>query len=208
MKSILAGTAALLCVAAQAQVAPAPKPVVKVGDVAIYAVKLIADRQATEDVVTITGVEGGRITARYARANRSPVETEAVYSDEWGSIVVGGSGARVEPAAQLLNFPLEVGKAWDIKYALQSPSGAKSRIELSNKVLSHEKVTTPAGEFDAYKIENSGWVNGVSWVGAFKIVQTVWYAPAVNRMVRAEFKEYRRDGNETLMELKSFTPAK
>lgn len=212
MNMLMRGAPALYCActvfAAQAQVAPAAKPVVKVGEVATYTVNLIADRQTTEDVVTVTGVEAGRIKARYARANRTPVETEAVYTDEWGSILVGSSGSRLDPASQALKFPLELGKAWEQKYDVLTSSGARSRVDASSKVLAYEKVATPAGEFDAFKVETSGWVNGVSWSGSFKLEGTLWYAPAVNRIVRSDYKEYRRGGVESVSQLKSFVPAK
>jgi hypothetical protein len=208
MKPLIIAAAALLALTVQAQVAPASKPVVKAGDVAVYTVKLVADRQTTEDSVTVTGVENGLIKARYARANRSPAETEAIYTDEWGSILVGSNGSRIDPPSQVLKFPLKVGDTWDQQYGVLVSNGARSRVDLGAKVVAHEKVSTPAGDFDAFKVETSGWVNGVSWTGSFKVVSTAWYAPAVNRIVRTEYKEYRRDGLESISELKSFTAAK
>ncbi len=69
---------------------------------------------------------------------------------------------------------------------------------------SFEKVRTPAGEFDAWKVQAKGWINGVSWQGSFPLTQTVWYAPTLNRIVRLELKEGRRGGADNLTELKSF----
>lgn len=194
---------------AQAQPAPSPasKPVVQVGEVARYAVKLVTEGQNTEDTVTVTSVADGQIKARYTRANRTPAETEVIYTDEWNPVLTG-VGSRLEPAAQTLKFPLQVGNAWDAKYAVQTANGAKSRVEMAGKVVGYEKVPTPAGEFDAFKVQSSGWVNGVSWNGSFKVQQTVWYAPSIGRLVRSEYKEFRRDGVDTVSELKSFSPGK
>lgn len=191
---------------AHAQTPAAPKPVVKVGDVAVYAVKL--GSLATEDTIAVTGVDAGQIKTRYSRANRTPAEMEAIYTDEWNALVSGSTGARFEPAPLTLQFPLEVGKTWESKVMASGATGSKSRVEMSGKVLASEKLKTPAGEFETYKIESTGWVNGVNWNGSFKLVQTYWYAPAISRFVRIESKEYRRDGLESVSELKSFTPAK
>ena len=191
--------------AAHAQAPDAPKPVVKVGEVAVYAVRL--GSQATEDTVAVTSVDAGQITTRFSRANRTPPESEAIYTEEWNPVLVGSSGTRFEPASRTLQFPLEVGKGWESKALASTPTGAKSRFEMTGKVVGSEKLKTPAGEFDTYKVENTGWVNGVSWNGSFKVVQTAWYAPAINRMVRFDYKEHRRDGLDTTSELKSFTPA-
>lgn len=68
-------------------------------------------------------------------------------------------------------------------------------------------MKTPAGEFDAFRIENKGYINGVSWPGGFAYLQVVWYAPSINRVLREKYKEMRPMGTDYVRELKSFTPA-
>ena len=205
---LLALASVLTCVTAGAQTASAPKPQIRSGDTAVYTVNLLADRQVTEDTFTVTSIDGGQVKVVHTRANRTPPEREAIYADDWSPLVSGGTGARFEPSSQSMSFPLEVGKAWETKYVVTAASGAKSRASMDNKVVGVERIRTPAGEFDTFKVVNEGWINGVSWNGSFRVSQTLWYAPAINWVVKSSFKEHRRDGAETISEMKSFTPGK
>jgi len=48
---------------------------------------------------------------------------------------------------------------------------------------------------------------GLSFQGGWAFQQKVWYAPALDRIVRTEYKEQRTLGAESVSELKSFKPA-
>ena len=48
-------------------------------------------------------------------------------------------------------------------------------------------------------------MNGVSFPGGWAIRQKVWYAPAIDRMVRVEFEELRTLGADNVSELKQFS---
>lgn len=61
---------------------------------------------------------------------------------------------------------------------------------LSGKVVTLEKVTVPAGSFDAYKIELRGSVRRLGFV-QYTILVDVWYAPSVKRVVK-QVRETRR----------------
>ena len=208
MKQILPSLLALLlATGAAAQTPTADKPQIRPGDKATYTVQLKADRKTVEDVIAVVAVEAGVVKTRHSRSDR-PGDLDGTYLDDWRQIVSGTTGNRLEPAGNGFKFPLQVGNEWTEKMVLTTPTGGKSRIDFDARVSGYEKVRTPAGEFDAFKVEHTGWVNGISWTGAFKVVQTTWYAPAVGRMVRTEFKEYRRDGADNVLELKAFEPGK
>ena len=208
MKHLILSALIVLPPALQAQQpVPAPKPMLKAGEVATYAVQLVADRRNVEDTLTVTEVAGGTVKVKYQRTGPEPKDAEALYTDEWNQVVSATSGSRIEPHTDSLKFPLEVGKSWEAKFVVSSPSGAKSRGSIDTKVASFEKVKTPAGEFDAYRVTSEGWINGVSWNGSFKRTMTQWYAPSVHRVVRTEWKEYRRGGDEGVSELKAFKAA-
>jgi hypothetical protein len=101
-----------------------------------------------------------------------------------------------------------VGESWKSSYLSESAT-AKSKGDIDFKVVAREKVKTPAGEFDAFRIESGGWVTGVSWSGSVRIAQVQWFAPAVGRVIKSEYKDYRGSQlwTDTASELKSFTPA-
>ncbi|HMP11075.1 hypothetical protein [Hydrogenophaga sp.] len=185
------------------------RPIFKVGDVTVYAINNRGDNTQSEETVTVVSVEEGLIKTKHVRPDRNPPELEGVFNLDLNSLVSGTSGAKFEPALEFYRFPLKVGDAWKARNEVVSLTGARSRSVLDVKVAAQEKVTTPGGEFDAFRIEVSGWINGVSWQGALRLTQTVWYAPAIGRMVKSDYKDFRNSSlnNSTLTELKSHKPA-
>ena len=131
------------------------------------------------------------------------VERYLVGSD-YRVLIVGDklvAAARREP-------PLVVGDGWKSSFVGEG-NNAKSKTDLEFKVVAREKVKTPAGEFDTFKIESGGWINGVSWSGSIRMSEVRWYAPSIGRVVKSEYKDFRGGQlwTHTVSELKSFKPA-
>jgi hypothetical protein len=191
-----------------AQADGSTRPVAKVGDVAVYAVEQRADKRTFDETITVTSVDATHIKSRHVRPNRSPAEVEAVVTLDWGTVVSGASGTRFDPPIMGLKFPLVVGDAWKSSFVGESATG-KAKTDLNFKVVAREKVKTPGGEFDAFKIESEGWINGITWTGSIRMAEVRWYAPAIGRVVRSEYKDFRggRPWTDNVTELKSFTPA-
>jgi hypothetical protein len=88
-----------------------------------------------------------------------------------------------------LSFPLEVGKRW--RYAsnwMFKAKGANGSSIVDVVVIGHEKVTVPAGEFDAFKLVAKGSLSGVSPINsqyAGETTTTYWYAPAARTIVKS-----------------------
>lgn len=97
----------------------------------------------------------------------------------------------------LLRFPLAVGNQWEGDWDWKSTtSSAFGTNTLSYKVVSKGTVQTPAGSFEAYKIEANGFVNdrGTAWGGPQsqpRRTETYWYAPTVKRIVKYEGKDLK-----------------
>ena len=83
-----------------------------------------------------------------------------------------------------LKFPLSVGQTWTHRY--DRPSGRRTTsVESQYKVAAWEKVETPKGTFEAFKITGAAqWVTGrgdqafINW--------TEYYSPAVKAIVLSE----------------------
>jgi hypothetical protein len=89
-----------------------------------------------------------------------------------------------------LRFPLEVGDRWSYTtdYLLKYKDGSKGSALINVAVVGYEKVSVPAGEFEAFKLEAKGIVRGVSPLGSQiegDITWTYWYAPAARAIVRS-----------------------
>ena len=62
------------------------------------------------------------------------------------------------------------------------------RSTVDAEIVGYEKVTVPAGEFDAFKLTSRERLSGTSPVGsqyAGEITRTYWYAPAARAIVRS-----------------------
>jgi hypothetical protein len=88
-----------------------------------------------------------------------------------------------------LRFPLEVGKSWRYESDwLFKPKGSKGTMSVEVVVAGHEKVSVPAGEFDAFRIVATRKVRGASSFGSVidaETGSTYWYAPAARAIVKA-----------------------
>lgn len=84
------------------------------------------------------------------------------------------------------NFPLAAGKTWQVTERWTNNQGYD---EVTFKVIGLEKITVPAGTFDAIKIEGTGFWHNESpstWTTGRddKIAMTLWFAPEVKSYVR------------------------
>jgi hypothetical protein len=195
----------LLCscaVFAQDTVRPA-----KVGDVHTYAVEMKADRARYDETITVTSTDGGNIRTRHVRSDREGASTEGLYTAEWAAIKSGSTGSQLDPPVIQAPRPLQVGTSAPIDSLALVANGARVRFKGDASIVAQEKLSTPAGEFDVYRIEQKGYINGVSFQGGFGFTQRIWYAPSIDRMVRMEYKEQRTMGADNVWVLKSFKAA-
>lgn len=79
----------------------------------------------------------------------------------------------------VLSMPADpaVGKSWPSKMEVEIPGAGVTTMEVLNKVEKIEKVTTPAGEFDALLVVSTGDMIQGDKKG--KISSKVWYAKDV-----------------------------
>lgn len=101
-----------------------------------------------------------------------------------------GSARRTyQPHMLLLSFPLSVGKSWGAEYDLLRSDGRDNHVTMSVKVLAFEKVTVPAGTFDAFKLKYHAYYRRQGEKGTGTQDSVYWYAPAVKRIVKEEYRE-------------------
>ena len=104
--------------------------------------------------------------------------------------------------AKFLSFPIEVGKKWNFKYNYASKiNQGKGRSQLEAEVVAYEKVTVPAGSFDAFKIEAKGFWNNDAARSNGRSKSVYWYAPAARAVVRTEYEDGYNNWVRELIEL-------
>lgn len=94
-----------------------------------------------------------------------------------------------ESNPRLLSFPLSVGKRWRFESDWEfKPKGSKGKYRVHVEVVSFEKVTVPAGDFDAFKLQAREALSGTSPIGtrySGEASRTYWYAPAARAIVKS-----------------------
>ena len=90
------------------------------------------------------------------------------------------------PAYPALVFPLSAGQSWNVRVDGQEvATGERTRIIVQGWVSGWERVATPAGTFDALHLRRATWGGNFDReYGQSEIVEELWYAPAVGRIVR------------------------
>ena len=79
-----------------------------------------------------------------------------------------------------MDFPLQVGKAWQYTFYGKTSNGRGVFTE-QQKIIACEEVATPAGTFQALRLE--GTVKGPMASGTFYR----WYAPQVKQFVKQQY---------------------
>jgi len=127
---------------------------------------------------------------------------------------------RFEVPLQRYDFPLETGKVWNQwVWNYNEFTKEKGQINRYVSVSGWEKVTTPAGTFDALKMQVVMRLDETFWRFATTCNYAVWYAPTAKAVVREErraqyVEKSGEHGGATIrsqygvIELVSFTPGR
>lgn len=168
-------------------------------------------------VVRVEESEGGRVTDRMSMRGGRGVD-ERTYEGKVDSAErpLGGDVRVIEllPYAQaLLQDGLKPGQ--EKQFPDITLEGQTYRIKA--KLIGQEKITVPAGTFDAMRVEIVGQNTGAGvaaaqWslrgVTAFSFAHALWFAPEIRRVIKVEHKSRSgvnsQLGDDTL-ELVSFT---
>jgi hypothetical protein len=94
-------------------------------------------------------------------------------------------------APQQLNpAELQVGRKWTAAYIL-TKSGSASNAYLDLQIARREKVSVPAGTFEAFRIEGQGWNKTFDT----QLEVRLWLVPGLNFPVKREVVNRNRKGH-------------
>jgi hypothetical protein len=192
----------------------AERPDVKIGDSTVFRDLNIKTGEKRDTSFVATTIDSDRVvsetsgstsgTRTYTR-DLNPVEIKT------GELVT----STFKPFWPYLQFPLEVGRMWDMPFEAEfmaRPVNRDAKWQWKARVVALEAVTVPAGTFQAFKIEYDGSFTtrqgGQSWTGTHK--ETAWFAPELQRIVKRDFEQSAPSRNfldHHVIELVSFKPA-
>jgi hypothetical protein len=192
----------------------AERPDVKVGDSTVFRELDVGTGEKRDTAFVVTAVDADKIVneasgatsgARTFTRDFNPVEIRT------GEVVT----AAYKPFLPHLQFPLEVGRKWDIPYEVEVMARAGNRSakwQWHARVVAAEAVTVPAGTFQSLRIEYDGSFNtrqgNQSYSGTHK--ETAWFAPELQRIVKRDLEQAVPSRNfldHRVIELVSFKPA-
>jgi hypothetical protein len=175
------------------------------------------DRYTFETKDEITGEPKGTYTSVVTEVSDKEIVTVNSFRGRPGQTmivldhdldVVDDSVWKYSPNnAQGVRLPLTVSKEWRFEYdAKNMQNGVIIRTTGESKVVAQETVTTQAGTFDTYKIEQHILQHNTA--DPTKSSETnivMWYAPNINRWVRRTFalrieKRLRSSTSEELVD--------
>ena len=210
--------------AASAPVAAAA-PQYRVGDRWVYRIREgWANPIVYEETRTITGVTGGSATVRVS-AKGPTVDVER--TEIWPAPGAVSQGAVFDVETRRFTkqpldryrYPLDAGSRWNqMVENYNEQLGRSGVISRSVRAAGYDRVTTPAGTFDAVRLVVIMRLDDDEfWRWPTDCNYTVWYAPAVKASVRetrrADYLEKgggvgpsRLPTQNSLVELVSFTP--
>ncbi len=170
---------ALLLAAPAALAQPVARPDVRVGDQWQFAVYDSVPTRVPSRSWIVTAVSPAGIEAT---ENGEPLRLTP-------DLNVLDSPRSSETNPGLLRFPLEVGQRWSYKSNWTfKAKGSTGAIAMAVEVQARERVTVPAGTFDAFRLHARGKLGGTSPINSTYdagTTTTYWYAPSARAIVKS-----------------------
>jgi hypothetical protein len=157
--------------------------------------------------LVVAEITDKEITTRVSSRGKDRPRT-VVFDLQWG--IVDDGVVQYRPASLLgIRTPLNAGEEWRSETnAVNMQRGNAFQTSTFTKVVAAEKITTPAGTFDTFRVEvDVAQVNTKDATKASKSKHVFWYAPAINRWVKKTY-EIRFEGrlrDSTVDELTAYS---
>ena len=163
-------------------------PAIKVGDSYTFETENITNQKLSYVATrVVAAIEGNRLTIVTTNAKSGNKRTN-YYDRAWGYIGSGlgdKEGVIFSPPLKYLDYPLNVGKKWVAQSVeTDKKTGRQRQHAVSGTVVGWEKISVPAGVFDALKIVLHTEVKDGENVSPGTDIS--WYVPSLRRSVKSE----------------------
>lgn len=135
----------------------------------------------------VTAIEPQRIIVQVTH-DGEPAGTQ-IFTRDWNWLekpMTNLQNFRYSPPYPALPFPLAAGKTWRAYINATDPAtGRTNRVRIDGDVLGWERVTVPAGEFDALKIRRLVYAGNGDYDREEEDIREIdWYAPQLGQIVK------------------------
>lgn len=169
------------------------RPEIRVGDLWRFQVTDRLTRQTEAVSIEVMTVTESRIqtwSSRSSSVAAGPPAAAGVietWDREWNQFSTGN--IVYVPFYPAVRFPLEPGMKWTVATQWNSGSGILKH-DLTTQVAGWERVTVPAGTFDAIRLNVRGYISETATTNYYAQTGTIsnvlWYAPVIGQIVKKE----------------------
>ncbi len=138
-------------------------------------------RTSTYDV-TYQGEEDGMLVFHYDTREKLPFDRLYTRDLKMAGINDAQRETRFTPPVGNVDFPLYVGKKWEVAYKATS-NQQQSTGQTSVEVLAFEPVQVPYGTVDAFRIRVRNSSRQISRMNPY---ETYWYSPDIGFFIKHE----------------------
>ena len=186
---------------------PAPQNPYSKGSVRADTAYRVGDRYVYRLSDLLTGLEEGR--PRFVVTGIT--DTEVIYNNGRSTEDLLGNELRMRSGVvwgpnQIAPLEFAVGRRWSTRFDIITEKQRSAVVELDLRITAREPLTVPAGTFEAFRVEGSGWARGEKLNAQWELKR--WYAPdRVRRWIKWEFlvRGPKKIGRARNFELVSFS---
>jgi hypothetical protein len=177
--------------ASSAEACPAPGTTATAAVTAPPVPYRVGERYAYRSVDLLTGTETGRSQETVTKITGDEVHfgEAGKVTDLFGNNVRAPDGRKWTPY-QFFIHEYQPGKRWPAQFLVTTAEGKQVNMAFELRVAARERITLPAGTFDAYRIE----ARGANLSDGSSLERTAWVAPERLRGFLAMESLTRRDG--------------
>ena len=161
------------------------QPDVHVGDLWKYhELDGLTNETTNEFSHQIVEINDHKITIQL-KNKKMPGSALRYYNREWNPIDNGV--VKYDPFYPEYKFPMNIGVTWKLDYRSTNTQRQSFSSVSNGKIVALEKVTVPAGTFDAYRIENDIETRDTGAdANITKGHIITWYSPTAQKYIRRE----------------------
>lgn len=134
---------------------------------------------------------------RYTLVVSEITDTQVIYNngalitDLIGNPVKLSDGTRYTDAQHHI-AEYSLGKRWTARHRLVNAKGSTYDSEIDYRVVAKERITVPAGTFEAFRIEGVGWSQSDKY--GVNVYNLFWISPEVRRYIAHETRQRFANG--------------
>jgi hypothetical protein len=184
------------------EIVSAPENPYTKGTVVANTAYKVGDFYAYRESDMLTKLETGQFKRVVSEITESEIRFGGgrYVTDLLGNTLRFGGGAVWTPN-QTVPTEFTVGRRWNTRFRAIPPKGGDTVVDLEAKIADRERITVPAGTFNAFRLELTGWQTGTgAGGGVISIAWTwkTWFAPDQVRQPVAYERFNRNRGGQIM----------